>query len=100
MTLLFIIVGMAVATYLPRVLPVFVIERIALPGWLDRWLKSIPYAALGALIFPGILTVDTVPWVGLVGGLVAAVLAFLRVHIIVVIAGAIGTVMVTKMWIG
>ena len=53
MMLLLIILGMAVVTYLPRMLPVLIIDRFTPPAWLNRWLKSIPYAALGALIFPG-----------------------------------------------
>lgn len=99
MMLLLIILGMAVVTYLPRMLPVLIIDRFTPPAWLNRWLKSIPYAALGALIFPGILTVDTLPWVGIIGGIVAVFLAFLRLHIILVIFGSIGAAILTKMWL-
>ena len=71
------LVGMVLATYLPRVLPLFLPTGRPLPNWLERWLKLVPYAALGALIFPGILTVDPQrPWIGLLGGLTAILVSW------------------------
>ncbi|HDQ14702.1 MAG TPA: AzlD domain-containing protein, partial [Sediminispirochaeta sp.] len=67
-----LIFGMALVTYIPRLLPFVLIDKEKLPPRLVRMLKNIPYAALGALIFPGILTVDENVWLGVVGGLVAA----------------------------
>ncbi|MCF8105179.1 MAG: AzlD domain-containing protein [Desulfohalobiaceae bacterium] len=99
MKVLFIVLGMAVVTYIPRLLPALFMHRLRLPAWFEAWLQSIPYAALGALIFPGILLVDRDrPEVGLTGGLVAAVLAYFKAHIIVVMAGAIGTVLLLQNW--
>ncbi len=90
MTILWIIVGMSVVTLLPRLIPILIVGRIAFPKWMNRFLSTIPYAALGALIFPGILSVDLAnPLTGLIGGLVAIVLAYLRLHVLLVIAGAI-----------
>lgn len=97
MTEFLIIFGMAAVTLIPRWLPVIIIGRVSFPGWLNDWLSCIPYAALGALIFPGILSVDsTNPSFGLIGGLVAALLAAFRCHILLVISGSILTVMVLK----
>jgi branched-subunit amino acid transport protein len=79
-----ILLGMVLVTYLPRVLPLFLPNQRPLPIWLERWLKLVPYTALGALIFPGILTVDpSRPWVGIVGG-IAAVLTAWRLNNLVV----------------
>ena len=73
---IWIILGMALVTYLPRMLPAFLIGQRNVSPWMERWLASIPYAALGALIFPGILSVEKgEPLVGLAGGAVAALLA-------------------------
>jgi len=95
--LLLIILGMSVVTLIPRWLPVWIMDRITWPDWAREWLDSIPYAALGALIFPGIMSVtEGEPWIGLTGGIVAAVLAYLRLHIMYVVFGAILTVMVVK----
>lgn len=44
-----IILGMALVTYLPRMLPLIVLNRIDLPPLVLRWLRLIPPAVLGAL---------------------------------------------------
>ena len=85
-----LITGMAVVTYLPRLLPALFLDRFKFPAWFEKWLKSIPYAALGALIFPGVLLVkEDQPLVGLVGGVMALFLALLNLHITLVMAGSI-----------
>jgi branched-subunit amino acid transport protein len=70
------IAGMCLVTFVPRVIPLLLGRELALPAWIRRWLSFFPYAALGALIFPGILTViPGRPWIGVGAGTVAAVLA-------------------------
>lgn len=96
--IILIIIGMAVATFVPRIIPAFVIDKFLFKDWVNRWLQAIPYAALGALIFPGILTVmESEPYVGIIGGLVAVVLAFFGLNIIFVVLGAIATVYLLTM---
>lgn len=91
--IIWLIIGMAVVTAIPRFLPVFIVDMVAFPKWVDRWLNAIPYAALGALIFPGILTVKPdAPQVGIIAGLVGVVLSLMNVHIIGVVLGAIVSV--------
>lgn len=98
MKILAIILGMALVTYLPRLLPALLLDRFAFPAWFRKWLKSIPYAALGALIFPGVLLVDREqPFLGLAGGLAAAVLSYLDLHITLVMAGSIVTVILLQL---
>ncbi len=53
--ILAIIVGMALVTYLPRVLPLTVLSRLPLPGWFRRWLSYVPVAVLAALLAPALL---------------------------------------------
>lgn len=92
-----IILGMTLVTYLPRLIPLLVPGDLPLPPWLDRWLKLIPYAALGALIFPGILTVDAGrPWVGVIGGLAAAATGWLWRNLIATVLVAILVVSVLQ----
>jgi branched-subunit amino acid transport protein len=63
------IAGMCAATYIPRIIPFMLGDSLALPPLLRRWLSYFPYAALGALIFPGILaSVPKSPWIGLAAG--------------------------------
>ncbi|NLK73153.1 MAG: AzlD domain-containing protein, partial [Clostridiales bacterium] len=51
-----LLVFMLLVTYIPRMLPLVLLRDIKLHPFLDRFLKFIPPAVLGALIFPGILT--------------------------------------------
>src|SRR5699024_69895 len=88
-----IIFGMALVTIIPRIIPVFLIDKLQFRDWMNRWLNAIPYAALGALIFPGILTVTPdKPYVGVIGGIVAIALAYIGLNVILVVIGAIVTV--------
>ncbi|NIK12678.1 AzlD domain-containing protein [Alkalibacillus sp. S2W] len=87
------IIGMAIVTMVPRFIPAFIMEKVQLRPWLNRWLNAIPFAALGALIFPSILTViPDQPWIGLAGGLIAVVIALFNVNVIFAVLGAIATV--------
>lgn len=93
-----IVIGMAVVTYIPRVLPTFIMGRFKMPKWVNRWLQSIPYAALGALIFPGILTVESeVPVIGIIGGAVALIISWFKVNVMFSVIGSILAVMIAKM---
>lgn len=96
--IILIIIGMAIATIIPRIIPVFLVNKLVFKEWVNNWLRAIPYAALGALIFPGILSViDGKPYIGIVGGLVAVVLAYIGLNVIFVVIGAIATVFLLMM---
>lgn len=91
--IIWMIIGMAVVTAIPRLVPALIVDFITFPKWMDRWLNAIPYAALGALIFPGIMSVKPdAPQIGVIAGLVTIFLAWLNIHIIFVVLGAIGSV--------
>ncbi|MFS8580989.1 MAG: AzlD domain-containing protein [Novibacillus thermophilus] len=95
-----IVAGMALVTFLPRLLPMLLLKDLTLPWWLKEWLHFVPYAAFGALIFPGILTViPEHPWVGLAAGAVAVALALVQKQILVVVAGAVMTVYVAQLFL-
>jgi branched-subunit amino acid transport protein len=49
------IVGMALATYLTRAIPLLVLSKRPLPAWLRDWLDLVPAALLGALVAPVLL---------------------------------------------
>ena len=88
--ILLMVTAMGLVTYLPRALPLTALHDGALPPLLQRFLENIPYAALGALIFPGILTVGSDTALGIIGGLTACILAYMELNLVVVVAGAIG----------
>src|SRR5690625_1619885 len=96
--ILLIIIGMSIATMVPRIIPGFLVDKLQFKPWVNRWLNAIPYAALGALIFPGILSViSDEPMIGLIGGVVAVVLAYFGVNVVLVVLGAILTVFLLTM---
>jgi len=49
---LLLLLAMGAVTYLPRLLPLVMLSRRALPGWFAEWLELIPVAILSALIAP------------------------------------------------
>ncbi len=48
--ILALLVGMALVTYVPRMLPVVVLSRFKLPAWLLRWLGFVPVSVISALL--------------------------------------------------
>lgn len=48
------ILGMMLVTYLPRLLPVWMLQFFSLPPLLAKWLRFIPAAVLAAMLFPSI----------------------------------------------
>ncbi len=86
-----LLIGMSLVTYIPRLLPAVLVGRLRFGPRFEKFLKLIPYTAMAALIFPGILEVDpTHAWIGPVGGAVAALLAWRRCPMMVCVLAAIG----------
>ena len=50
------ILGMALVTYLPRLLPVWLLATRSLPEVAVTWLRYVPASVLAALLFPAVLT--------------------------------------------
>lgn len=89
--IMLLILGMAVVTFIPRAIPAVLVDKMHFGPKTEKFLRLIPYTAMAALIFPGILTVDSArPIIGIVGGLVAAVLAWRRCPVMVCVLVAIG----------
>ncbi|SDO49073.1 AzlD domain-containing protein [Alkalicoccus daliensis] len=83
------ILGMGIVTYIPRLLPLIALSTENWPDWLRRMLSRVPYAVLGALIFPGIMYAQETIWYGLLGGVVAFFISYRGAPLIVVVAGTI-----------
>lgn len=49
-----IFIGMALVTYLPRMLPLVALHRLRLPEAVYRWLGYVPVAVLAALLGPAL----------------------------------------------
>jgi branched-subunit amino acid transport protein len=54
-TILITLAGMALVTYLPRVLPAFFLRGREIPPFLSAWLRYVPVAVLAALLLPSLL---------------------------------------------
>ena len=88
--ILLLLLLMMLVTYIPRALPAVLVKRLHFGRRVEKFLKLIPYTAMSALIFPGVLFVDEANlWIGLVGAAVAALLAFKKCPIMVCVLAAI-----------
>lgn len=54
-TVFLTIMGMLLVTYLPRLLPVWLLATRKLPEVVITWLRYVPAAVLAAMLFPAIL---------------------------------------------
>ncbi len=82
--------GMALVTFLIRIVPAFLMDRLSPSRRLKAFLDLLPYTAMAALIVPGVFTVDAAhPLFAPVGALLAALLAFKRCPVFVCVLGAV-----------
>jgi len=94
MNLISLVLAMAVVTYIPRMLPLVLLKNISLPGYINRFMQFIPYAALGALIFPGVLNSTGTLQSAIAGCIIAILLAWFETNLIVVVIGGIAGVFI------
>lgn len=80
---------MALATYLPRALPITLFRGQIKSAHLRAFLAFTPYAVLGALTFPDILYSAGDPASSAVGTAAALLLAYKKQSLVVVAVGAI-----------
>jgi branched-subunit amino acid transport protein len=99
MILFWTVLGMGLVTYLPRMLPIWLGQKLVFSEGIRRWLSFVPFAVLGALIFPGVLHVDPArPWVGFVAGILAGLIALRFSNVILVVVGAIFIVYLLRLY--
>ena len=91
--IILLFLAMTAVTYIPRVLPVLLLDRLRLGKKTEKFLKLIPYTAMSALIFPGVLNMDSErPWLGLMGIAVAALLALRKCPAVICVLSAVGVI--------
>jgi len=71
---LFLIIGMAIVTYIPRLLPLLALKDRKINKNLEDFLGLIPYTSLSILIVRGIMTADSQMKVATLVGIAAAAL--------------------------
>ncbi|NNV06175.1 AzlD domain-containing protein [Geobacillus sp. C56-T2] len=87
--IVWMILGMGIVTYLPRMLPFVLLGRVELPPFWQGVLKNVPYAALGALIIPDIFFIQDDVLFGVIGFAAAVAAAWLGANVIVVVLAAV-----------
>jgi branched-subunit amino acid transport protein len=87
--ILWMIIGMGLVTYLPRMIPFILFKGKELPPFLQGVLRNVPFATLGALIFPGILLIQEDICFGVLGAGAAFLTAYLGANVIVVVLSSI-----------
>lgn len=63
--LFLIIVGMALVTYIPRILPLLLLSSRSLPPVVREWLSLLPPALMAALVAQAVLMADGRPFLSL-----------------------------------
>lgn len=94
------LLGMALATYIPRMIPLVFLEGKELPPIVSGVLRNIPYAVLGALIFPAILFVQAGNLLfGIIGLITSVLIAFPGRNVVTVVLGTIGVLAVYSLFL-
>jgi branched-subunit amino acid transport protein len=101
MTLVYLVIAMAIVTYIPRMVPLVLLQHIRMPSYLSRFMEFIPYAALSALIFPGILYSTGGHFESAIaGGSIAVLLAIKKCNLILIVGGGIvGTFLINILFV-
>ena len=97
LSLLPYIAVMAVVTYLIRVLPLAFMRRKIRSRFLLSFLRYIPYAVLGAMTFPAILSSTGTLWSALAGLAVALLLSYLEKGLLTVALAACGAALAVNL---
>lgn len=94
------VLGMAAVTYIPRAIPLTFLEGRELPPRVQNVLRNIPYAVLGALIFPAIFFVQENIWFGIIGAAAAFSIALTGANVMLVVLGSIAVLAIYSLLIG
>lgn len=90
---------MAIVTYIPRAVPLTFLEGRELPPAIQNVLRNIPYAVLGALIFPAIFFIQDNIWYGIIGAAAAFGIAITGANVMIVVLGSIAVLAVYSLFI-
>lgn len=90
-----LIVFMLAVTFLPRAIPAVLADKMKFGKRFERFINLIPYTAMTALVFPGILSLDSSNvWIGVLSGGIAILLSCIpKIPSAVVVIGSVVSVM-------
>lgn len=98
-SLLILVLLMGIVTYIPRAVPMVMLQKAKLPPRIKRFLEFVPYAVLASLIFPGILNAVNHMEAAVIGGITSVILAFMKLNLMIVVLGGILAVFITQLTI-
>lgn len=90
---------MAGVTYLTRALPLTFFKKKISSPWLHSFLFYVPYAVLGAMVFPTILYATGDMKTAVIGFAVAMILAFMEKSLLIVALGSIIAVYIAGLFL-
>ena len=90
---------MMLVTASSRILPIFFLNGKKLPPFAESFLYYVPFAILGALIFPDVLTATGNSVGSAAGAITSLILAWLGKGILVVLFGGIFAAFITAQFI-
>jgi branched-subunit amino acid transport protein len=96
------VLGAALVTVIPRVLPLVVLSRMRIPEWGLRWLGHIPVAAMSALLAQALFVQDgtfSPSFQGIAAALPAFAVAYwTRSLLLTVVTGIAATMLLRYAW--
>jgi branched-subunit amino acid transport protein len=102
MDMLLVILGAALVTFLPRVLPLMLLSRLDLPEWVERWLHYVPVSVMAALIAQELFTEDgkiSLHWPEICAALPAVIFAVWKRSLLgTVLAGMLAIMAIRWFW--
>lgn len=93
------IIVMAIVTYIPRVLPLVLVQKDIKLNFIKSFLYYVPYAVLGAMTFPAILYSTSNMLSAVIGMIVAVTLAFFNKGLMKVAISSIAAVYIVELLI-
>ncbi len=86
------VVIMAIASYLPRFIPITFLRKKIKSQYIQSLLYYMPYAVLAALTFPAIFFATGNIYTALIGTVIALTLSFFKVNMAIVAVVCVGAV--------
>lgn len=91
-----LILGMAIVTYIPRLIPLLILKKRDVSASFKMFLLFIPYTSLSILLIRGILTASSDMKLPTIAGIgVASFIAYIQDNLILSVIGGIITAFIT-----
>ena len=90
---------MAIVTYIPRVLPIALLNKKLKSKFLQDFLYYVPYGVLGVMVFPDIIFSTGNIYSGIFGMIVALIMSYFNKGLLKVTLSTIGAVYLFNLFV-